>query len=164
MYQTRFTEKVRFNQLEEGDLFTFRKNGILTGDPDDELLRHDKCWIDSFGRERRVNAVCYGGAWFKINNKRAWVWRVPNKKKKKENKLNPIECKLTVMNYTEAWGDVYKLEKVAISVRKTEEDILEDVHNYSACTINMSKLQYETIFKPLFNEIKELNRLINSMS
>lgn len=39
--KTFFTERVRFNQLEEGDLFTFRKNGILTGNPDDELLRHD---------------------------------------------------------------------------------------------------------------------------
>lgn len=76
--KTRFTEKVRFNQLEEGDLFTFRKNGILTGDPEDELLRHDNSWTDCFRREIKVNALCYGGAWFKINNTRSWVWRVPH--------------------------------------------------------------------------------------
>ena len=76
--KTQFTEKVRFNQLEEGDLFTFRKNGILTGDPDDELLRYDNGWTDCSGRKIKVNALCYGGAWFKINNVRSWVWRVPN--------------------------------------------------------------------------------------
>lgn len=69
---TRFTEKIRFNQLEEGDLFTFRKNGILTGHPDDELLRYD-----SWG-ETKANALCYGGVWFTIKNTRSWVWRVPN--------------------------------------------------------------------------------------
>lgn len=76
--KTFFTERVRFNQLEEGDLFTFRKNGILTGNPDDELLRHDNSWTDRFGRKIKVNALCYGGAWFKINNVCSWVWRVPN--------------------------------------------------------------------------------------
>lgn len=75
--ETLFTERVRFNHLEEGDLFTFRKNGILTGDPEDELIRHDNSWVDGFG-EIKVNALSYGGAWFKINNIRSWVWRVPN--------------------------------------------------------------------------------------
>lgn len=77
---TRFTERVRFNQLEEGDLFTFRKDGILTGNPNDELLRYDNSWEDCFGRIVNVNVLCYGGTWFKINNTRAWVWRVPDKR------------------------------------------------------------------------------------
>lgn len=74
--ETQFTEKIRFNQLEIGDLFTFRKNGILTGDPDDELLRYDR--EELFGPVT-ANALCYGGAWFMIKNTRSWVWRVPNK-------------------------------------------------------------------------------------
>ena len=76
---TRFTEKIRFNKLEEGDLFTFRKNGVLTGNPDDELLRHDSSWTDYYG-EVKVNVLSYGGGWFKINNTRSWVWRVPHRK------------------------------------------------------------------------------------
>ena len=164
MYQTRFTEKVRFNQLEEGDLFTFRKNGILTGDPLDELLRYDWSWCDNGNDWHDCNVLDYGGGHYKINNTRCWVWRVPNKKKKKENKLKPIECKIRVMTYTEGWKNVCEFEKVAISVRDNEKDIIKALEYNDRKTVSMTKEQYETSFEPLFNEIKELNRLINSMS
>lgn len=74
---TIFTEKVRFKDLEIGDLFTFRKRGIVGNHPDDELLRYDNEWTDNWGTTK-ANALCYGGAWFNIKNKRSWVWRVPN--------------------------------------------------------------------------------------
>lgn len=70
---TRFTEKVRFNQLKDGDLFTFRKGGKIGDHPDDELLRHD-----NEVNKIRCNALSYGGGWYKINNTRAWVWRIPD--------------------------------------------------------------------------------------
>ena len=74
---TRFTEKVRFSQLKEGDLFTFRKDGQIGGHSDDELLRYNNV-IDNGLYKVHCNALCYGGAWFKINNTRAWVWRIPD--------------------------------------------------------------------------------------
>lgn len=75
---TQFTEKVRFNQLKEGDLFTFRKNGESKGyHTDDELLRYDRVVNAGTIFEKKCNALCYGGAWFKINNTRSWVWRAP---------------------------------------------------------------------------------------
>ena len=102
--ETQFTERVRFNQLEEGDLFTFRKNGILTGDPDDELLRYDNIWIDCFG-ETKANALCYGGVWFKINNTRSWVWRVPNEKDKKDtNQCNGCKYEWAMPSYEKCHG------------------------------------------------------------
>ena len=69
---TQFTEKIRFNQLKEGDLFTFRKNGESKGyHTDDELLRYDKVVNAGTIFEKKCNA------WFKINNTRSWVWRAP---------------------------------------------------------------------------------------
>ena len=75
-------------------------------------------------------------------------------------KLKPIECKLTVMNYTEGWRDVCEFEKVAISVRKNEEDIFEALVHNDDKTVVMYKEQYETIFEPLFKEIRTLNQKI----
>ena len=74
---TQFTERVRFNQLKEGDLFTFRKNGCAGNHPDDELLRYSNVINAGTIFEKKCNALCYGGAWFKINNVRSWVWRAP---------------------------------------------------------------------------------------
>lgn len=65
-----FTKKMRFNQLKEGDLFTFRKNGLITNDyNNDQLLRYSKVINGD-----KCNALCYGGAWFRINNKHSIVW------------------------------------------------------------------------------------------
>lgn len=163
--RTRFTEKVRFNQLKEGDLFTFRKNGILTGHPLDELLRYDWSWSDDRNNWHDYNVLDYGGGHYKINNTRCWVWRVPNKKeKKKENKLKPIECKLTVITYTEGWKDVCEFKKVAISVRNNEKDITEALEYNDRKTVSMTKEQYETIFAPLFKEIRKLNQQIRELN
>lgn len=79
-------------------------------------------------------------------------------------KLNPIECKLTVMNYTEGWKDVCEFEKVAISLRKDEKDILEAVERYDGKTVVMYKDQYEAIFEPLFAEIRALNQQIRELN
>ena len=80
-------------------------------------------------------------------------------------KLNPIECKLTVMEYTEGWKDVCELEMVAISLRKDEKDILEAIeHNDDNKTVVMYKDQYETIFAPLFAEIRKLNQQIKELN
>lgn len=78
--------------------------------------------------------------------------------------LKPIECKLTVMNYTEGWRDIYKIEKVAISIRKNEEDILKELEDNDRTTVTMYKEQYETIFEPLFEEIRKLNQQIKELN
>lgn len=78
--------------------------------------------------------------------------------------IKPIECKLTVMNYTEGWKDVCEFEKVAISLRKDEEDILEAVERYDSKTVVMYKEQYEAIFEPLFAEIRALNQQIRELN
>lgn len=70
-----FTKKVRFNQLDEGDVFTFRKNGKIVDDGD-ELLRHDHEYFNKKNGRYvcDANVLSYGGGWFKINNTRCWVW------------------------------------------------------------------------------------------
>lgn len=79
-------------------------------------------------------------------------------------KLKPIECKLTVMTYTEGWRGVCEFEKVAISVRQNEKDITEALEYNDRKTVSMTKEQYETIFEPLFEEIRELNKQIEELN
>lgn len=86
--ETQFTEKVRFNQLEEGEVFTFRRNGILTENPNDKLLRYDtSCAID--GIWLNYNVMDHGGGRCTIKNLRSWAWRVP----RKESSSVPPACK-----------------------------------------------------------------------
>lgn len=79
-------------------------------------------------------------------------------------KLKPIECKLTIMTYTEGWKGVCEFEKVAISVRDNEKDITEALEYNDRKTVSMSKDQFETIFEPLFKEIGELNKQIRELN
>lgn len=79
-------------------------------------------------------------------------------------RLNPIECKLTVMNYTERWSDIYEIEKVAISLRNNDKDIIDELEGKNNTTISMYKEQYEAIFEPLFAEIRALNQQIRELN
>ena len=78
--------------------------------------------------------------------------------------FKPIKCNINVMEYVEDYGSNFAFENIAISVRKTEEDILKDLQSVSAHTISISKLQYKTIFEPLFEEIGELNKQIEKLN
>lgn len=78
--------------------------------------------------------------------------------------LKPIKCNINVMEYVEDYGSNFAFENVAISVRKTEEDILKDLQSVSAYTVSVSKLQYRTIFEPLFEEIGQLNKQIEELN
>ena len=78
--------------------------------------------------------------------------------------LKPIKCNINVMEYTEDYNSNLAFTKMAVSVRETEEDILKDLQSFSAYTISISKLQYETIFAPLFEEIHELNQKIRELN
>ena len=84
--ETKFTERVRFNQLEIGDIFTFRKNGIVN-DSDDELERRDTAWSTNGQWHENNIYTPWGGS--KINNTRSWVWRVPHE----ESHSVPSLCK-----------------------------------------------------------------------
>ena len=78
--------------------------------------------------------------------------------------LKPIKCNINVMEYVEAYSRNASFRKVAISVRETEKEILEDIHYPDKHTVEMSQEQYETIFEPLFEEIKELNKRIEELN
>jgi hypothetical protein len=78
--------------------------------------------------------------------------------------LKPIECKIHVIEYVEDYGSNFAFENVAISARKTEEYILKDLQSVSAYTVSVSKLQYRTIFEPLFEEIGKLNKQIEELN
>ena len=78
--------------------------------------------------------------------------------------LKPIEFNINIMEYTEDYNSNLAFTKMAISVMETEDDILKDLQSFSAYTISISKLQYETIFAPLFEKINELNQLIEELN
>ena len=79
-------------------------------------------------------------------------------------RLKPIPCNINVMEYTENYGADISYKNVAISTRKTENDILKDVNSYNKCTVCMSQEQYETIFEPLFDNIRRLNNQIRELN
>ena len=81
---TSYTEKVRFSQLKEGDMFTFRKNGEVDEyDFSSECIREDN-YIGIDGIYATSNVTTFCGAKFNIKNHRCWVWRLSHKVKKTE--------------------------------------------------------------------------------
>ena len=67
----KFTKRIRFNQLEEGDMFTFRKNGEIRYEED--VLMRMNCF-DSYGFECNVLQTISGGI-DHIYNPHRYVWK-----------------------------------------------------------------------------------------
>lgn len=79
--------------------------------------------------------------------------------------LQPIPCNIYVVEFEKQYSESLFGSYVAITTLKNREEINKRLKekDYTPEIVVMSKSQYETIFKPLFNDIANLNQKIREL-
>lgn len=79
--------------------------------------------------------------------------------------LLPIPYNIYIVEFEKQYNESLSEPCIAITSLKNQEEIKKRLkkEDYTPEIVVMSKSQYETIFKPLFNDITKLNQKIREL-